>query len=290
MEGDRTLDLRIANAALSQLSYHPIEGRRFYPRSGAPDNASAIIAGMQITPPFGYQRIAPLRRDQRIRLPAPGAVPAFARTLNAIPVSYAEFGPAAHDYPIVFTSGDGGKTFAAVAVLGLASGENLFLDGDAWRKGVYCPAYVRRYPFCMARVTLDQVPQQNRLICVENEFVDEAGGESLFDAQGAATEKWKGIERLVTEYEADIERSAEMCSILADYALLEPFTMQATLNQGGAMQLTGMHRVAEPKLESLNAAQLKNLLKKGILSRLYAHVLSLDNFARLLDRRAAKAA
>ena len=55
------------------------------------------------------------------------------------------------------------------------------------------------------------------------------------------------------------------------------------------MQLTGMHRVAEPKLESLNAAQLKNLLKKGILSRLYAHVLSLDNFARLLDRRAARA-
>ena len=29
MEGDRTLDLRIANAALSQLSYHP-EGAEFY--------------------------------------------------------------------------------------------------------------------------------------------------------------------------------------------------------------------------------------------------------------------
>ncbi len=248
------------------------------------------MRGMQISAPFGYTRIAPLRRDQKIRLPAPGDVPAFARTLNAIPVSYAEFGPAAHDYPIVFTSGDGGKTFAAVAVLGLSSGENLFLEGAAWAKGVYCPAYVRRYPFCMARVTLDQVQQQNRLICVENEFIDEAGGEPLFDAQGAATEKWQGYERLVTEYEADIERAAEMCSILADYALLEPFSMQATLNQGGAMQLTGMHRVAEKKLENLNAAQLKNLLKKGILGRLYAHVLSLDNFARLLDRRAAQAA
>ncbi len=29
-EGDRTLDLRIANAALSQLSYHPTEGSEFY--------------------------------------------------------------------------------------------------------------------------------------------------------------------------------------------------------------------------------------------------------------------
>jgi hypothetical protein len=29
-EGDRTLDLRIANAALSQLSYRPTEGREWY--------------------------------------------------------------------------------------------------------------------------------------------------------------------------------------------------------------------------------------------------------------------
>ena len=29
--------------------------------------------------------------------------------------------------------------------------------------------------------------------------------------------------------------------------------------------------------------------KKGILARVYAHQLSLDNFARLLDRRAARA-
>jgi len=246
--------------------------------------------GMQITPPFGYKRIAPLRRDQKVRLPAAGEVPEFARTLNAVPISFAEFAPAARDYPIVFTSGDSGKTFAAVAVLGISSGENLFLEGDIWAKGVYCPAYVRRYPFCMARVTLDKVEQQNRLICVETEYAEGSAGEALFDAQGQPIEKWKAIERLITEYEADLERVTELCSILADYGLLEPFTMQATLNQGGAMQLTGMHRATEPKLEALNAAQLKNLLKKGILGRLYAHLLSIDNFARLLDRRAARAA
>jgi hypothetical protein len=49
-----------------------------------------------------------------------------------------------------------------------------------------------------------------------------------------------------------------MCAILGDYGLLEPFTMQATLNKdkgGGAMHLTGMHRVNEKNLENLNAAQ-----------------------------------
>jgi hypothetical protein len=245
---------------------------------------------MQITPPFGYRKILPLRRDHKVRLPAPGAIPEFVLALNAIPLSFAEFAPATRDYPIAFASGDGGATFAVVAVLGLASGENLFCDATGWAPGTYMPAYARRYPFCMAKVTLDNVQQQNRLICVENDYLDDAAGESMFDAQGQPIEKWKAIERLLTEYEADLERSRELCSILADYGLLEPFTMQATLNQGGKLELAGMHRVADKKLEALNAAQLKNLLKKGILARIYAHQLSLDNFARLLDRRAARAA
>ncbi|HEX5611211.1 MAG TPA: SapC family protein [Burkholderiales bacterium] len=243
---------------------------------------------MQISAPFGYKKIAPLRRDHKVRLPAIGEIPQFVRSLNAIPISFTEFGPVARDFLIAFTSGDGGKTYAAVAVLGLSPGENLFYDANAWAPGTYLPAYARRYPFCMARVTLDNVQQPNRLICVETDHVDDTAGESMFDAEGQATEKWKAIERLLTEYETDLERCRELCAILADYALLEPFTMQANLKQGGALQLAGMHRASEKKLEALNAAQLKNLLKKGILGRIYAHLLSLDNFARLLDRRAGR--
>jgi hypothetical protein len=141
----------------------------------------------------------------------------------------------------------------------------------------------------MTTVTLDKVVQQNRLICVEKSCIDEKNGESMFDAKGQPTEKWKEIEKLLTEYEVDLERSREMCGILSDYGLLEPFTMQAKLNSGGnPLHLTGMHRVAEAKIEHLNASQLKNLVKKGILSRIYAHLLSLDNFARLLDRKVEK--
>lgn len=82
-----------------------------------------------------------------------------------------------------------------------------------------------------------------------------------------------------------------MCALLSDYGLYEPFTMQATLNKdkgAGAMHLTGMHRIAEKNLENLNPAQLKNLMRKGILARIYLHLLSLDNFSRLLERKAAR--
>jgi len=112
----------------------------------------------------------------------------------------------------------------------------------------------------------------------------------MFDAKGQPSAKWSDIERLLSEYEADLERSREMCAILGDYGLLEPFTMQATLNKdkGGAMHLTGMRRVSEKNLENLNAAQLKNLMRKGLLARIYLHLLSLENFARLLERKATR--
>ena len=242
---------------------------------------------MQISPPFGYTEVVPFLKTQKVRLLAPGQVPPFVQQGNAVPISHTEFQPIARHYPIVFTSGDGGKSFAAVAVLGLTSGENLYYGDGKWADGTYIPAYARRYPFCMARLNVNQVEQKDRLICVEKSMLDDAG-EAMFDAEGKPGEKWKGVERLLAEYEADLERMREMCALLADYGLLEPFSMQATLRQekgGGKMQLTGMHRVAEKNLENLNTAQLKNLMRKGYLARIYIHLLSLENFARLLDRK-----
>jgi len=244
---------------------------------------------MQIAPPFGYKEVVPFLKTQKVRLLAPGEVPEFVQRGNAIPISHTEFQPIGRHYPIVFTSGDEGKSYAAVAVLGLTAGENLFYAEGRWTKDAYVPAYARRYPFCMARVNLNRVEQKDRLICVEKSALDDAG-EAMFDAGGKPSEKWKGVEQLLSQYEADLERMREMCATLADYGLLEPFTMQATLKKekgGGAMQVTGMHRVLEKNLENLNAAQLKNLMRKGFLARIFIHLLSLENFARLLDRKGA---
>ena len=239
---------------------------------------------MQINPPFGYSEIVPLYKNQKVRLPAAGTLPEFCRRVNAVPITYSEFALTCRDYPIAFISTDQGKSFIPVAVLGVAGGENLFLSDAGWDASVYVPAYVRRYPFCMARVTLDAVEQADRLICVEKTFIAD-DGERMFDDAGAPLARWEPIGRLLQEYEADLERSHEMCAILADYALLDAFTLQATLKDGGAMNLGGMHRVEEKKLEFLNAAQHKNLIRKGIMGRIYAHLISLENFARLLARK-----
>jgi hypothetical protein len=245
---------------------------------------------MEISPPFGYPAITVLEKNQHVVLPRPGEDPEFCRKSNALPISYSEFSHASHDYPLMFISGDGGKTFAAVAALGLQTGQNLFVDAaGAWDKSVYVPAYVRRYPFCMAQVSVDGAASGERVVCVAQQAIDEENGEQLFDDKGEALPHWTDMEKLLHEYEVDLMRTQEMCGILKEYDLLEPFTMQAVPNAGGAMQLTGMYRVAESRLAALEAEQLRALIEKGVMGRIYTHLLSLNNFERLLGRVGAAA-
>ena len=247
-----------------------------------------IMAGnMKIRAPYGYQEIVPLTRQHRVVLPEAGKVPAVFRTLNAVPVSYAEFAVACRDYPIAFISGDGGRTYVAMAVLGLEDQQNLFTGADGgWEPGAYVPAYVRRYPFCMTRVTVDGKEQAERIACVEKRAL-QARGEALFDDKGQPLPSWSERQKLLFEYEADLGRSDELARALAALGLLETFTMQAIPQEGRPLAMTGLHRVAEQKLAGLAADKLKELAQNGMLARIYAHLISLNNFGRLLDRRAA---
>ncbi|MDB5808529.1 MAG: sapC family protein [Betaproteobacteria bacterium] len=245
-------------------------------------------AAPEITPPYGFQEVVALVKTHRVLLPKGPTVPVVFRTMNPIPVSYTEFPIASCDYPLVFISADEGKSYAPMLILGLAAQQNLFvMPDDTWDRRAYLPAYVRRFPFCMTRVMLDGKEAPERVACVEKIAINDKG-EKLFDDKGQALPEWEQREKLLFEFEADLGRTEEMCKLIAQHQLLEPFTMQATPNDGGEpMQLTGMFRVAEEKLAQLDGAVLKDLAAKGVLGRIYAHLISLDNFRRLLDRRAA---
>jgi len=242
---------------------------------------------MDIRPPYGYREIVPLTKTHRVVLPQERALPSTFRNLNVLPLSFTEFAAAACDYPIAFISGDGGKSFVAMAVFGLENGHNLFVSSDAsWDRAAYLPAYVRRYPFCMTRVTVNGQEQAERVACVEKRALNESG-QSLFDAKGEPLPLWEDRRKLLFEFEADLARTEDMCRSLAALRLFEAFTMQAVPKQGAPLAMTGMHRVSEQKLNELPADKLKELAQNGILARVYAHLISLNNFARLLDRRGA---
>ena len=251
--------------------------------------ATQDTAPPRITPPYGFQEVIALTKTHRVLLPKGPTVPVVFRSMNPIPVSYTEFPIASRDYPVIFISGDEGKSYAPMLVLGLAAQQNLFvLWDDTWDRRVYLPAYVRRFPFCMTRVMVDGKEAPERVACVEKIAINDKG-EKLFNDKGEALPEWQQREKLLFEFEADLGRTDEMCKLLAQHQLLEPFTMQATPNNGEPLQLTGMYRVSEEKLAQLDGMVMKDLAAKGVLGRIYAHLISLDNFRRLLDRRAALA-
>ena len=251
--------------------------------------ATQDTAPPRITPPYGFQEVIALTKTHRVLLPKGPTVPVVFRSMNPIPVSYTEFPIASRDYPVIFISGDEGKSYAPMLVLGLAAQQNLFvLWDDTWDRRVYLPAYVRRFPFCMTRVMVDGKEAPERVACVEKIAINDKG-EKLFNDKGEALPEWQQREKLLFEFEADLGRTDEMCKLLAQHHLLEPFTMQATPNDGEPLQLTGMYRVSEEKLAQLDGTVMKDLAAKGVLGRIYAHLISLDNFRRLLDRRAALA-
>src|SRR5262245_40469739 len=177
-------------------------------------------APMEIKPPYGYEEIVPLTKQHRVALPDGRKLPPNFRGLNALPLSFTEFTVACRDYPIAFVGPAAGNVIAMV-VLGLESGQNLFVSGgDGWDTSAYVPAYARRYPFCMTRVTVDGKEQAERVACVEKRALSDHG-EALFDGKGEPLPAWEERRKLLFEYEGDLVRSEDMCREPGRLELLE---------------------------------------------------------------------
>jgi len=113
----------------------------------------------------------------------------------------------------------------------------------------------------------------------------------MFDDAGGPLEPLAAHRQAANEYEADLERSQEMCANPRDYAFWSPSRCKAVAERRRRDE-SGRHVIAveEKKLEFLRRrAARRNLIKKGIMGRIYAHLLSLDNFARLLKRKSGAA-
>lgn len=239
---------------------------------------------MNIKPPTGYTSVSPLLKNHRVALPTGDKAPPFTRNAHALPISFGEIGPASRDYPVAFSSGDGGETFTLTAVLGLQQHQNMFLMADGyWDRRVYVPAYVRRFPFCMARVTRDGEIQSERVVCVEDSAIS-SDGDELFDEQGEALPVWSEIQDFVAEYERDLMRSEQFCEQLANYKLLEPISVTAELGEF-RMELSGLYRVNRDALNILAEDALRALMQDEAMDAIFVHLWSMHNFQRLLNRR-----
>lgn len=239
---------------------------------------------MQLPTPPGYAAIVPLDREKhgRLGLSSPGNFH-FAGGLNIVYLTAVEFFRAAHDFPVAFVLDEAANEYVPVAVTGLIQGENLFVDTQgAWRRGCYIPAYVRRYPFFTVQLQSEGGEDQRMIICV-----DEAGlsarAEPLFNADGVASEAWQKSEKFIHDMEDARQATTGLVKVLKALDLFEPFEAKVHQQAGEPRNIRGLHRINEEKLNALGGKRIKEMMKHGHLSRIYAHLMSLGNFARLLD-------
>jgi SapC len=118
---------------------------------------------MDITPPYGYQEVVALTKEHRVVLPAAGTLPPVFHSMMVIPLSYSEFSIASHDYPVVFVSGDQGKSATAMAVVGLEQKQNLFVAlQKSWDNSVYVPAYALKSARSARAATRCTMPKETQ--------------------------------------------------------------------------------------------------------------------------------
>ncbi len=243
------------------------------------NTAAVLPAGYRSVVTFDRETHAGLGVDEAARYRA-------AAGLNAIYLTAVEFFQACHDYPVVFVHEGGDGPVVPMAVTGLQQGRNLFVDARAgWREWAYVPAWCRRYPFITTEVRLDDSGEMARVICVDEGCLS-ADAEPLFDAEGRSTSAWERIESLINDFEMAVQQTRRLCELLQQHALLEPFQAQVHPRHDEPMTLQGMFRVKEEALNELPSRVLKDFMRRGELSRIYAHLISLENFAALLDLQA----
>ena len=110
-------------------------------------------------------------------------------------------------------------------------------------------------------------------------------GTRLFDDAGLPLPHWVVIDRLLNEYEDELARVHRIATTLNGLGALTPFSLHANLFNGFTLSLTDLYRVDREKLAALDAEPLRELITAGDMDLVYAHVLSQENFLRLMNRR-----
>lgn len=243
---------------------------------------------MQIPLPPGYQSLVPFDRDKHRSVGiAEAKRGAFAAGLHGVQVLVPEFTHAARHYPVVFARDSASGKFLSLAVTGMDPGKNLYVNADGtWAEHYYVPAYVRRWPFFTTPIE----GKTESLVLVDEQGLEPNAAAALFDAEGKDTELWRRNDALIREIEGARTQHDRFMQTLQEHRLLQPFEAHAFPKAGRDLHLVGMHRVDENRLNALEGRVIKGMMKRGELSRIYAHLMSLDNFRYLMDRATARAA
>lgn len=205
----------------------------------------------------------------------------FARQVNSVPITAAEFAMAAAEYPIVF-AGEGDNVIPSV-ILGLDGSTNAFVGEDGAWTGRYIPAYIRRYPFVLS----GQDDSGKQTLHIDESFAGmqkDGKGERLFDKDGEQTDYLKKVLGFLQDYQAQHIRTQAYAKRLAALDLLKPMQANFTLPSGAKRRLSGFRSVDREKLKALGNEAVAQMFANDELECTYLQLFSSHHFASLAER------
>jgi hypothetical protein len=147
------------------------------------------------------------------------------------------------------------------------------------------PAYLRRYPFILARLR----PESDELsLCFDptSGAFSEDEGEPLFDGD-QPTELTKNVLQFCEQFEtAGLRTQAFMKELQASGLLMEG---EVSIQPDGVEQpflYRGFRMVDEEKLRDLRGDELRKMNQSGMLPLIYAHLMSLALIRDIFFRQA----
>jgi hypothetical protein len=237
--------------------------------------------------PLMYNQLEPLSNQAhaKFKMRPIESAPHLAK-IHAIPLLIDEFVVAQRFYPIVFSLGDNP---VPLALMGLNEGVNTFVDDQGNLIGpAYLPAYVRRYPFMLARATPDG---DTLSLCFDpsSGFVGEfEEGQPMFDGD-KPSEATQSVMKFCEEFEVSAQRTNQFMEELKKLEILMEGELAVQLNNDTQPNIyRGFKMIDEEKFRDMRGDELRRINQNGILPLLLAHLFSLplarDIFLRQVDQ------
>nr|WP_298928637.1 SapC family protein [uncultured Erythrobacter sp.] len=238
--------------------------------------------------PLFYKDLLPLNsRDHGDWKVGPFEDGSFLAETHAIPLTVDEFVDAQRNYPIVFTAGDNPLP---IALMGLNEGVNTFMDENGkLEAGVYVPAYVRRYPFILAKL---QPESEDMSLCFDPSAgvvgKDNDGQELFKDAE--PTEYTTNVLEFCRKFEEAGQRTKAFLEELKKLDILMDGEIAITRSDAPDTPFVyrGFRMVDENKLRELPAETVHELNKNGMNMLINAHMFSLNLMRSVFERQSAQ--
>ena len=226
--------------------------------------------------PLFYKDLTPLnsRDHANFRARTLDRAP-WAAGQHAIPVTVDEFGLAHRHFPIVFSIGD---QPVPLALMGLNEGVNVFFDDDGKPlEDFYLPAYIRRYPYILARLDPNS---ETMSLCFDPQsgLVEEMeDGNALFDGDQPSAMTNDLMQFCQNFEEAGMRTQAFVEEIKKADLLMDGEVAIARPEEPDKPYVyRGFQMINQEKLLEVHGDKLRSWNQSGLLPLIYAHLFSLD--------------